>query len=333
MDSITACLIVRDEAERLAGCLASAAPFVDELVVLDTGSRDDTVAIALAAGARVECAPWGDDFAEARNAALSLCRTEWVLSLDADEQVAGTAAWIRPMLRACGPELDALSVSIANAGGPDARGLVEHREVKLLRREALRWTGRVHERPVRLDGREPVAAALPDQTLRLVHHGYTDPVVVQAKAERNARLARLSLLELIRLDAPGMDIARAALDVGRSELACGRPGEAVAAFRQARESPLGSAIWQWATDFLVRLALASERTDEATLLIAELSRSGAPADYCRWLLALTLVQRGDLAGAAHLLSVITALVDLNGNVLDAGQLEQARRACGDRLAG
>lgn len=332
MDSITACLIVRDEADRLAACLDSVRPFVDEIVVLDTGSVDDSVAIALAAGARVEQTVWVDDFSVARNLALSFCRTDWVLSLDADETVAGTAPWVRPMLESCPPELDALSLSIANADGPDARGLIEHRELKLFRRTSVQWAGRVHERPVRLDGREPFAASLPEQTLRLVHTGYRDPVVVWDKAERNVRLARLSLAELIGAGAPAEEIARVALDIGRSELACGRLGEAASALRQARESAVGSQIWQWATDFLARISLACDRTDEATLLIAELSRSGAPADYCRWLLALTLVQRADLAGAAFLLSNITSLVDLNGNALDSAQLDQARIACGARLA-
>lgn len=332
MDSVTACLIVRDEASRLAGCLASVRPFVDEIVVLDTGSVDDTVAIAEAGGARVLQAPWRDDFALARNLALAACTGEWVLSLDADETVTGMATWLPSMLECCEPELDALTVSIRNAGGPDARGLSEHREIKLFRRNAITWVGRVHERPVRLDGRDPFAATLPDGTLQLVHHGYADHEVVRAKAERNARLARLTLVELVSASAPVEQVARAALDLGRSELACDRTEPALAALRTARDAPIGSGIWQWATDFLIRIALTSGRLDEATLLVAELSRSGAPADYCRWLLALTLLQRGDVAGSAHLLSIITALVDLNGNALDGQQLDDVRLACGVRRA-
>lgn len=324
---MTACLIVRDEEQRLAGCLASAAPFVDEIVVADTGSRDGTVAVAEQAGARVIRLDWADDFAVARNAVLDASRTDWVLSLDADETVSGIAAWLPSMLEACLPELDGLTVAIHNQAGADARGLSSYREIKLFRRTAIRWVGRVHERPVRLDGREPFAATLPEQTLRLVHAGYTDPVVVRAKAERNLRLSRLALDDQQRAGADAAEIGRVALDVGRSELACGRPELAAAALRLARDSAVGSPVWQWATDFLIRIALTQGRLDEATWLVAELSRSGAPADYCRWLLALTLVQRGDLAGATHLLSVITEVSDLNGNPLDPAQLAQARAAC------
>ena len=86
-------MIVRDEAERLERCLASVAGFVDEISVVDTGSADDTIAIAQAWGATVHQRPWPGDFAAARNQALELVQGDWVLVLDADE-------WLRPEARA-----------------------------------------------------------------------------------------------------------------------------------------------------------------------------------------------------------------------------------------
>ena len=77
-------MIVRNEAERLERCLASVAGFVDEMVVLDTGSSDATIAIAAGCGAVVHQLPWPGDFAPARNAALQHVRGDWVLVLDAD---------------------------------------------------------------------------------------------------------------------------------------------------------------------------------------------------------------------------------------------------------
>jgi tetratricopeptide (TPR) repeat protein len=78
-------MIVRDEEATLADCLESARSVVDEMLVLDTGSRDRTVEIAQAAGAKVHSFEWRDDFAAARNAALQHVQTDWVLVLDADE--------------------------------------------------------------------------------------------------------------------------------------------------------------------------------------------------------------------------------------------------------
>ncbi|MFM7675646.1 MAG: glycosyltransferase family 2 protein, partial [Synechococcus sp.] len=84
-------MLVRDEASRIEAALASVAGFVDEIVVLDTGSRDDTMAIARRCGAQVHMLPWPGDFAPARNHALELVRGDWVLVLDADEQLCPAA--------------------------------------------------------------------------------------------------------------------------------------------------------------------------------------------------------------------------------------------------
>ena len=94
---LSVCMIVRDEAEALPETLACLAPPVDELVVVDTGSRDATLEIARGAGARLIEVPWQDDFAAARNAALAAARGRWCLALDADERVEA-ATW--PLLAA-----------------------------------------------------------------------------------------------------------------------------------------------------------------------------------------------------------------------------------------
>ena len=86
---ISLCMIVRDEARDLARCLASVAQGVDEMVVFDTGSRDATVRIAAAHGARVVQGAWNHDFARARNVALAHATGDWVLILDADEELDG----------------------------------------------------------------------------------------------------------------------------------------------------------------------------------------------------------------------------------------------------
>lgn len=83
--TLTACIIACDEAERLPSCLDSVA-FCDEVVVVDSGSRDATVAIARAAGATVVEQPWRG-FAAQRNVALDHAHGEWVLEIDADERV------------------------------------------------------------------------------------------------------------------------------------------------------------------------------------------------------------------------------------------------------
>ncbi len=86
--TVSACLIVKDEEERLPAALRSVA-FCDEIIVVDSGSRDRTLELARAAGARVIEQPWLG-FAAQRNVALDHATCDWVLELDADERVTAT---------------------------------------------------------------------------------------------------------------------------------------------------------------------------------------------------------------------------------------------------
>ena len=102
-------MIVRDEAERIEDCLRSVQGFVDEMVVVDTGSNDNTAALAQAMGARVEQIPWPGDFAPARNQALEWVQGDWVLVLDADERLL-PEAWAP--LRALMAQPDVLVINL-----------------------------------------------------------------------------------------------------------------------------------------------------------------------------------------------------------------------------
>ncbi|MBI2845851.1 MAG: glycosyltransferase family 2 protein [Chloroflexi bacterium] len=91
---ISCVLVALDEEKNIAACLATLG-WADEVVVLDGGSRDRTVALAQEAGARVESHPF-DNFAQQKNRALDLARGEWIFLIDADERVPpGLAAEIK----------------------------------------------------------------------------------------------------------------------------------------------------------------------------------------------------------------------------------------------
>ncbi|NJL47276.1 MAG: tetratricopeptide repeat protein [Leptolyngbyaceae cyanobacterium SM2_5_2] len=83
--TISLCMIVKDEALTLGRALESVKGWVDDIVVVDTGSTDGTQEIAASYGARVYPLAWVNDFAAARNASLSYATGDWVLVLDADE--------------------------------------------------------------------------------------------------------------------------------------------------------------------------------------------------------------------------------------------------------
>ncbi|HZP43187.1 MAG TPA: glycosyltransferase [Candidatus Binatia bacterium] len=184
--SIALCMIARDAAPDVGRALASAAGAVDEMVVVDTGSTDDTPAIARAHGATVVHAPWTDDFAAARNVALARARAAWVLSLDADEALpAATAAALGDVVAAVRtPGLRLPVYNLAADGCPSS----VHLALRLFaRRPGHRFVGRVHERPTVA----PAAAV----GLPIVHHGYADPAALRAKLARNRALLEAMLAE------------------------------------------------------------------------------------------------------------------------------------------
>ncbi|MGE5479531.1 MAG: glycosyltransferase [Chloroflexota bacterium] len=85
--TVTLSMIVKNEEKMLPGCLESVKGFVDEIVIVDTGSTDGTIKIAESYGAKVYRDEWRNDFAAARNESLKRATGEWVLYLDADERL------------------------------------------------------------------------------------------------------------------------------------------------------------------------------------------------------------------------------------------------------
>lgn len=140
---LSLCLIVKDEEAMLPGLLESARGLWDELVAVDTGSGDRTVALLEAAGARVLHRPWDGDFSAARNHGLEAATGDWVLFLDADERL--TPA-LRDEVRALlgREDVGAATVRLFNVG---AHGSVrESRLLRLFRRAPeVRFRFPIHE--------------------------------------------------------------------------------------------------------------------------------------------------------------------------------------------
>ena len=82
--SITLCMIVQDEEKNLENCINSVKSQIDEIIVIDTGSKDNTVQIAKKLGAKVFNFVWDNNFSAARNFALQQAKGDWILNLDAD---------------------------------------------------------------------------------------------------------------------------------------------------------------------------------------------------------------------------------------------------------
>ncbi|MSO79144.1 MAG: glycosyltransferase [Acidimicrobiia bacterium] len=138
---VSAAIIVRDEAEHLDACLTSLEGLVDEIVVVDTGSRDDSVAVARRHGAVLGHEPWQDDFSTPRNRSLDLASGAWILYIDADERVRrGDHAAVRRQLAAATDHV-AFRVRFV-----PRVGWTPYRELRLWRhRPDIRFVGTMHE--------------------------------------------------------------------------------------------------------------------------------------------------------------------------------------------
>jgi tetratricopeptide (TPR) repeat protein len=195
---LSVCMIVRDSARTLAACLAGVRPWADELVVVDTGSVDDTPAIAAGFGARVFHFPWCDDFAAARNESLRHAHGRWVFWLDADDTIdADNGRRLRAL--AAQPAPDGLLAHVVQVRCPasDAPGAdvtaVDH--LKLVRnRPDLRFEGRIHEQLLPAVRRAGGDVGWTD--LFVTHSGADrTPAGRRRKHERDLRLLRLDLLD------------------------------------------------------------------------------------------------------------------------------------------
>ena len=85
--SISLCMIVKNEAKNIKRAIESAKLIVDEIIVVDTGSNDDTPEIAESLGANIYHFRWNDNFSDARNFSLKHSTKDWILVLDADESI------------------------------------------------------------------------------------------------------------------------------------------------------------------------------------------------------------------------------------------------------
>jgi glycosyltransferase involved in cell wall biosynthesis len=209
MARVTLCMIVKDEEAMLADCLASVRGVVDDMVVVDTGSRDATPQIARKAGARVVSFTWRDDFAAARNEALRHVSHgkpsragDWVLQLDADERLAPIAKnGLRAMVDRA--SFDCGMLRLHDATGLDARtedvlaGRERQGEVQLVARlfrrtPDLAYVDAIHENVMPWLRRHGMRVG--GVELDIVHLGAVKEIVGgKAKIERNVRLLKVRI--------------------------------------------------------------------------------------------------------------------------------------------
>jgi tetratricopeptide (TPR) repeat protein len=317
-------MIVRDEAGRIGDALASVNGFVDEMVVVDTGSRDDTAAIARSLGARVHQLAWPGDFAPARNHALELVQGDWVLVLDADERLRPEA---REPLRRLMAEPEALVITLLRRELGAAQAPYSSVSRLFRRHPQLRWSRAYHsmidDSALALQEREPHWRILHCAEPALLHDGYR-----AAHLADGAKAAKLrSAMEAELRRDPGDVYALCKL--AGLEQHQGRPERAMALLHQGlqRASPQAHAE---RFELLFQLANLQAGTDpegaaalygEALVLPLDPRLSGA----ARLNLALLHQRQGRLEEArSGAQAVLAAAPELGGAWIALGLIERQR---------
>ncbi|MBE9140756.1 tetratricopeptide repeat protein [Nodosilinea sp. LEGE 07088] len=204
---LSLCMIVRDEAATLARTLATVQGIVDEIVVVDTGSVDNTVAIAQVHGAKIHSFAWGNDFAAARNESLHHASGDWVLVLDADEMLLPATAQVLQQLNQGGPLGDvaaenilALNLLRLELGAPQAPYTLITRVFRRL--PEIRFHRPYHETVddsvAALQRQDPRWQVITLGEVALHHTGYDPAVVLQRHKFDRAR----TIMEAYLADQP-----------------------------------------------------------------------------------------------------------------------------------
>lgn len=185
---ISACYIVKNEAKKLAKSIKSLKNQVNEIVVVDTGSTDNTIVVARKLGARVYSFPWQDDFSKARNFVLSKAKGDWLVLLDADEYfTAKTAGNIRQVIRQA-QQADAILIQMVNYDVDKAEIQDYFYQLRIVRnQQGLHYEGKIHEELKLSDGKSMKFFRIPTEMLEIYHTGYASSVSRQ-KLERNLKL-------------------------------------------------------------------------------------------------------------------------------------------------
>ncbi|WP_168198299.1 TPR domain-containing glycosyltransferase [Crassaminicella thermophila] len=192
---LSLCVIVKNEENNLPRCLESVKDIVDEMIVVDTGSTDDTVKIAKSYGAKVFYFQWNDNFSDAKNFALEQAKGDWIITMDADEELsASDKDKVLPLLN--NPNIDIyLFQTLSYVGNTPGLETVNNLNIRLIRNhKGYKYMGAIHEQiynsinPIKENkvGKEKIV---------VYHYGYLRSIALEKdKPSRNMKILK-KLLE------------------------------------------------------------------------------------------------------------------------------------------
>ncbi|TET97445.1 MAG: glycosyltransferase, partial [Candidatus Zixiibacteriota bacterium] len=189
--TVSACMIVKNEEELLPDCLQSIRDWVDEIIVVDTGSDDRTVEIAESYGARIFHQPWEGNFSKHRNFSIAQATCDWIFIIDADERIhQEDISLIKKVLNQ--DDYEIISINVFNVTGEHEEHVTFLPSIRFFRRElGLKYEGIVHNLLL-----PPADQPIMRVGIRLKHYGYgLSPEKMKAKIARSKALLEKQIAE------------------------------------------------------------------------------------------------------------------------------------------
>jgi glycosyltransferase involved in cell wall biosynthesis len=187
-------MIVKDEEDCIGKCLESVKNVVDEIIIVDTGSTDNTVEICKKFNAKIEHFNWNNSFCDARNFSIEKAKGDWILWLDADEELDSSAQHILRQGTHF-ENYDVIKLNLINYQGEkvDINNSTSIAHMRLFKNNGLKFINKMHER---IDFKNIANERMGHLEINVHHYGYLDKYMKRKnKSERNIKLLKQQIKE------------------------------------------------------------------------------------------------------------------------------------------
>lgn len=226
--SISLCMIVKNEQDNLPRCLESIKDIVDEMIIVDTGSTDSTVEIAESYGARVYHFPWNGSFSDARNYSLKHASGDWIMIMDADDELPGSEKQAVLDLAKTGDADAYFFETISYVGDKPGVDVLKNLNLRLMRNgKGYFYSNAIHEQIYCNIKAVNPSASIVNKDIKVYHYGYLNKNI----EEHNKRARNISLLEKELEEKPGY--AFALFNLGSEYYATGDNVKAIKYFEES----------------------------------------------------------------------------------------------------
>ena len=286
-------MIVRNEESTIIDSINSLIGLAEEIVVYDTGSTDQTTNIisnlsnAYPGLIRLIHGYWDDDFSRARNESLNQCSNDWVFIIDADETIdrldkdslSLTLDAIASSKTGSIADVDAVQIEVVDGAQGVGRSQRRWKGLRLIRKSRCQWAGRIHEQIRKKLSNAEVDFIFTDSIVLRHHSENFTQSQIQAKKERNLRIAAQAVKEIESSPFP----SHVYISLGRTYLDQANFSDAIDSFQQGLLEPSISPIEQrMAYEGIIRSAIAIDKfalAEESLKLLGDISTSPVLAAY------------------------------------------------------